>query len=558
MGQIQTFSGRVSLGVAGIGFSVLVGWGFGLPVLKNLHPNLVAMNPVTACFFILSGLAAWLLRAETVGQGARRTAWAFAGIVVLGALLIFGGQQSELFPRLDQLLFRGELEKEAIPNRMAPNTELGFLLAGLSLLLLDVETPRGRRPGQHLALATGLMAFLVLTGYLYSATALFRVRSYIPMAVSTAVAFALLSIGILGSRPDRGFVRVLTIEDAGAGIARRLLPAAIGVPFLLGWLCVEGEQRGLFGAEFADALMVVLTVVILGVAVWWNAMVIGRADTDRKQAEEEIRGLNEALKRHTAELEAANKELEAFSYSVSHDLRAPLRAIDGFGLALLEDSANRLDDQGKNYLDRIRAATKRMAHLIDDLLDLSRLAREEMRLDDVNLSAMATAVLAELRNREPERQVECIIPEGIVVRGDARLLRVVLVNLLGNSWKFTSKKPSARIEFGLTRQDGLPVYFVRDNGAGFDMKRVEKLFGAFQRLHGVTEFPGTGIGLATVRRIIHRHGGRVWADGAEGQGATFWFTLSTSRERPMEQRTARLGEDNLDAEALPSGRRIGS
>jgi PAS domain S-box-containing protein len=248
--------------------------------------------------------------------------------------------------------------------------------------------------------------------------------------------------------------------------------------------------------------------------------------TDRKQAEDTVRELNESQQRHAVQVEAANKELEAFSYSVSHDLRAPLRSIDGFSMALVEDYAGQLDVEGKGLLDRIRAATKRMAQLIDDLLNLARVTRTEMRYEVVDLSALANAVLADLQSGDPERHVECVVGDHVIGHGDSRLLRVVLENLLGNAWKFTTNKPQARIELGMSREDGAPVYFVRDDGPGFDMAYVDKLFGTFQRLHAATEFPGTGIGLASVRRIIQRHGGRTWAEGAVGKGATFSFTLS--------------------------------
>ena len=228
----------------------------------------------------------------------------------------------------------------------------------------------------------------------------------------------------------------------------------------------------------------------------------------------------------TTELQAANQELEAFSYSVSHDLRAPLRSIDGFSQAVLEDYADKLDDQGKDYLNRVRTATQRMGHLIDDMLTLSRVTRAEMLRGTVDLSALAADVLAELQKSEPERKVDWHIESGLVAQGDAQLLRVALVNLLGNAWKFTGKTASAKIEFGAMRNaDGMTEFFVRDNGAGYDMSYADKLFGAFQRLHLASDFPGTGIGLATVQRIVHRHGGRVWAEGAEGKGATFYFTL---------------------------------
>lgn len=238
--------------------------------------------------------------------------------------------------------------------------------------------------------------------------------------------------------------------------------------------------------------------------------------------------LEQSVNERTAELQVANRELEAFSYSVSHDLRAPLRAIDGFSQVLIEDYADQLDEQGKKYLGRVRLATQRMGYLIDDMLTLSRLTRAEMRRESVDLSAIAAEVLADLQRTDPERKVECRIESGLVAKGDAQLLRVALVNLLGNAWKFTGKTTNPRIEFGVNRSDtGAMEFFVRDNGAGFDMAYAEKLFGVFQRLHPASDFPGTGIGLVTVQRILHRHGGTVRGVGTPDQGATFYFTLTT-------------------------------
>jgi light-regulated signal transduction histidine kinase (bacteriophytochrome) len=249
----------------------------------------------------------------------------------------------------------------------------------------------------------------------------------------------------------------------------------------------------------------------------------------RGRAETELQRLNAELERRvterTAQLAASNKELEAFSYSVAHDLRSPLRAIDGFSLAVLEDYAGRLDSKGEDYLRRIRGASQRMGQLIDDLLTLSRFTRREMQTLLVDLSALARAIARDLQQQDPGRQVTFIIADGLTVRGDATLLQAALENLLGNAWKFTAKRRAATIEFGQTHQNGKTVYVVRDDGAGFDMAYADKLFGPFQRLHQQREFPGTGIGLATVQRIIRRHGGRVWAEGAVEQGATFYITL---------------------------------
>lgn len=251
--------------------------------------------------------------------------------------------------------------------------------------------------------------------------------------------------------------------------------------------------------------------------------------TLRKQAEEKILNLNleleQRVRERTLQLENTNKELEAFSYSVSHDLRAPLRGIDGWSQALMEDYQEKLDEQGREYIERVRSETQRMGHLIDDMLQLSRLTRVEMVKEPVNLSAIARSIIGRLERDNPRRQAEFIVETEIIAMGDPHLLEAALVNLLDNAFKFTSKREHARIEFGQTDRQGQRVFFIRDNGAGFDMAYAQKMFGAFQRMHKASEFPGTGVGLAIVQRIIHRHGGQVWAEAQVGHGAKFYFTL---------------------------------
>jgi light-regulated signal transduction histidine kinase (bacteriophytochrome) len=236
------------------------------------------------------------------------------------------------------------------------------------------------------------------------------------------------------------------------------------------------------------------------------------------------RQLEQRVRERTAELEIANAELEAFSYSVAHDLRAPLRAIDGFGHALLDDCGDALDEVGRRHIERIRDGARRMGRLIDDLLGLARVGRMELRRQEVDLTSLATSLFDRLRQEHPARSVLTIVEPGLVAHADPTLLEIVLTNLLGNAWKFTSKRASARIE--LARASGEAAVFVlRDDGAGFDPAHASKLFGVFERLHTTGEFEGTGIGLAIVERIVKRHGGRVWAEGNVGQGASFFFTL---------------------------------
>jgi PAS domain S-box-containing protein len=248
--------------------------------------------------------------------------------------------------------------------------------------------------------------------------------------------------------------------------------------------------------------------------------------SERKRIELALSTSRELLDRRSAELEIANKELEAFAYSVSHDLRAPLRTMDGFSLALLEDYGDTLNITAKDYLTRIRGASQHMAQLIDDMLKFSHITRVEMKRETVDISSLAMSIMKELQRSQPDRPVTLKIADNLIVEGDTNLLRVLLDNLLGNAWKYTARHPSAQIEVGSMAENGKTVYFVKDDGAGFDMAYVDKLFSPFSRLHTTDEFPGTGIGLATAQRIVIRHGGSIWVRGIVEKGATIYFTLN--------------------------------
>lgn len=313
-----------------------------------------------------------------------------------------------------------------------------------------------------------------------------------------------------------------TPEDRAAGKpARELAEAA-----QKGALRSEDLRARKDGAQFVAEVTLTAVRDPAGDLVGFAS--IARDISARRRNQAAIAALNAELEERVAELAAANGELEAFSYSVSHDLRGPLRAIDGFSKILQDQYRDALDAQGQHFLSRVRAGSQRMGQLIDDLLSLARINRAEMHKGDVDLAQLAREVVDELRQKDPARAVEVVVAAALPARGDARLLRAALDNLVGNAWKFTGKSADARIEVGCERRDGVPAYFVKDNGAGFDMAYVHKLFAPFQRLHAQSEFEGTGIGLATVHRIITRHGGRLWAESTLGRGATFWFTLGAT------------------------------
>lgn len=625
------------------GLLVLLGWAADWQMLRRLVPGTVSMNPLTALCFILAGLAlVWR-------NGARVVAPHRPGEVA--ALLVVAAGLGKLFAYAvgrpftpDQWLFGARLAEDlpGVVNQIAPNTALNFVLLGAGLLL-PVHRGRFLRSVRELALLAVLFsALLAVIGYAYRVHWLYGVDIFIPMALPTALLFALVAGGVLGERPEHGgLAALLASEGPGGLLLRRLLPAFGLVFFALGWLRLAGERRGFFDADMGTTLYTFFSMLLLGGLIWWSARSLQIADRRRRRTEadlerffelsldllgiasmeghwrrinpaftdllghdretflttpfldmvhpddraatmaeveklgrgeptlhftnryqhrdgswhwiawkcspfpaegllyasgrdvtrakaaaEETKRMNDELLKKTTQLEAANKELESFSYSVSHDLRAPLRGIAGFALALEDHAAEVLDDTARSHLRRVRSAADRMSDLIDDLLKLSRLTRAEMRLEMVDLSALAEAVLAVLREREPERRVSARVAPGLTARGDPALLRILLENLLGNAWKFTSRNASAEIGVGQeVAEDGSPAFFVCDNGVGFDMRYVHKLFSPFQRLHAQADFPGTGIGLAIVQRVAARHGGRVWAEARPSGGACFRFQL---------------------------------
>lgn len=524
---LKSISQAASATAIFVGCAVLLGWTFDIPALKSIVPVWVTMKANTATGFILSGLSVWLLVRGRANQRARQIARVCAVIVALiGALTlaeyVFGRDL-----RIDQLLFKEESGAVGTfsPGRMAPNTALNFLTVGLALLLLDVETRRGHRPAQLLALTSAFVGLLAFLGYAYGVTALYTIASYTRMAAHTALTFIILSLGILFARPERGVMAILTSENLGGVLARRLLPAAIGIPSLLGWLRLVGERAGLYDAPFGTSLFVLATMVLFAALIGVTSRSLHQTEIERKRADEQIQRLNDTLQRKTAQLEAANKELEAFSYSVSHDLRAPLRAMSGFSRILAEDHAPHLPEEAQRYLRLVRNNAEQMGRLIDDLLTFSRLSRQPLNRQAVAPADVARQALSELQAEQEGRQVEIIIDDVPMNQADPALLKQVFVNLLSNALKFTRRREVAAIHVGSRREGNKPVYFVRDNGVGFDMRYADQLFGVFQRLHRPEDYEGTGVGLAIVQRIVTRHGGRVWVEAEADKGAIFYFTI---------------------------------
>jgi signal transduction histidine kinase len=528
----EVILGRIPLIAAAwsfaVGWIVLMSWLFGWPGLRELHPMLGTMGPRAAICFIPAGLALGLLRREGITGWWRGLGHACAGGVVLMSLIVLAEVLFDWTLNLDQRIFRGALAT-IFPGTLPPATAWAFLCLGAALLLLDLKVTRFH-PSEIGAAIAALIVLLALVAYGYGFMSVVQSTFRRPLAIHTLLTLLALSVGILTARPQRGLMALLLSDRIDGVMVRRLLPAAIGLPVLVGWLVMEGQRLGWYPGTLNAAYYTILIVVLFTLLVLLTAATLTQIDTQRLQAEQEIRLLNAELEqrvaRRTAELEAANKELESFSYSVSHDLRAPLRHIQGYAVMLEKEIAPHLTDKARRFLSTIVSAGREMGQLIDDLLAFSRMGRSELRETIVEPAHLVESVRKDLELVTRDRHIRWIIAPLPPARGDPGLLKQVFANLLGNAVKYSRGRDPAEIEVGCAgEENGQLVYFVRDNGAGFDMRYADKLFGVFQRLHRADEFEGTGIGLATVRRIITRHGGRIWAEGRLDAGARFAFTL---------------------------------
>lgn len=419
-------------------------------------------------------------------------------------------------------------EADAAFIGMAPVTAIILLLLSIAVAL----PARARLPqvATAIGMVAGLVIIVVLLGYVFEVATFVSTSIQLVPVHAASVALFLLLIAALLLEPQRGWTGLALSKTPAGTLLRLLVPASLIVPLLIEAARRHAVDERWVSRELSSAVASGIQMLFLTSLAVGTAFLLRRRDEMRRDLEERFRAeLERLVERRTAELAEANRELEAFAYSVSHDLRAPLRSMEGFTRLLLEDSV-KLPPQTLDYLERIRRASQTMGQLIEDMLWLSRVTRQEMRVGRVDLSALARSVASELAAEEPERQVEVSIEDGLECEGDAALLKIVLQNLLANAWKFTSKKPRARIDVGAQNGNGSQTFFVRDDGAGFDPRHAAKLFSPFQRLHRADEFEGTGIGLATVQRIIRRHGGFVHVEGRPNEGATVRFTLGRGRE----------------------------
>jgi signal transduction histidine kinase len=515
--RLETVSASLAAAALVSGCAVLISWIWNLPGLSSIHPRLGGMGAHAALGFALGGASLLLLRAP-VTPARRIVASVCAALIVLLAVLSLGQW-------IDRTI--GGI----LPGRMPTATAEVFLAFGLALLAIDVSIGRWR-PAEFLAFFGAAIALFAIIAYTFGSLSLFGSLTGRPLAFHTLVLMTAFAFALLAARPRSGLMSLATSSSVAGLFVRRMQPAVVGIPLLAGWGVIALQRAGLFPPGLTLSYYAVTLMVVFATMTWQIAGSLHRIDTERRAAEDQVQRLNAELEQRvadrTAQLERVNSELEAFSYSISHDLRAPLRHIDGFAQMLVARCADKLDETGRRHLAVICEGAQSMGRMIDDLLSLARLDRQQVVAAETDLNQVVRDVIQTLRADIGARRIEWTCDPLPAVRCDPGLMKLVFTNLLSNAVKYTGKRDVARISISLQHRHEGAVFAVSDNGAGFDQRYHEKLFGVFHRLHRADEFEGTGIGLATVRRIVHKHGGRIWAEAAVDRGATFYFTLGTA------------------------------
>jgi signal transduction histidine kinase len=511
-------SRRTSIGLILVGGLVLLGWLLDIQFLKSAAPTFIAMNPLTAVLFIIAGSA--LLRA---GNRLRKRPDL---IVMICAVIILLGGTTKIVEccmgvdfNFDQLLFQRAVNSPGPygPNEITMNTALSFVCCGMALLLLDVQTRRGWRPAQAFIVVVGLMALLALIGYGYRVLPLYSFGSKIPMALNSAIGFELFAVAAMAVRPNRGVMMVITSATTGGAMARRLLPAAILIPLILGALLFSGEKHGFFGMESGISLFAFANIVIFTMVIWWNAKLLFWAEQERLKAMEE-------LKHTSIELERSNQELQQFAYVASHDLTEPLRMVVSYLELLTGRAREKLGDEEREFIGYAVDGARRMQTLIQDLLAYARVDTRGRPLEPTDCERVLQSVLSNLKVAIEESHTVIEHDQLPKVQGDVVQLTQVFQNLIGNAIKFHGKA-EPRIFIGAKRDNGNWVFQIKDNGIGIDPKNFPRIFILFQRLHTRQEYPGTGMGLAICKKIIERHGGKIWVESKPNEGTTFFFTI---------------------------------
>jgi signal transduction histidine kinase len=517
--------------VMAIGCAGVVGLLGDVRVLASIYPGWSNMKANTALGLIAAGAA---LIMTGVRHGENNPERQMSRLCAAAILVIGSATLAEYLwgidLGIDQLLVVDLHGAAGIiyPGRMAPLAAVNFITFGMSLLTMASDSSRWQMPASVLSLLSTVASMVVVLGYIFGASELYTVSGrFNAVAANTSIAFFVLGIGILFADLPNGPLRSLASPYLGGMMLRRVLPLFMVFMTAIVWIRLVAQAHGVFDSlEMGAASVAVVTMISVGGILIWHAGVLDQLDGARRRSDEQIRRLNATLNSRVIALEAANREFQGLSYSMSHVLRAPLRAIHGYAQIVLDELGEKLDAEGRRLLGVVQSSTEEMSELLDGILAFLRLGWQPMTIVPVDMHQSVSAAIEQLNSKTAGRNVRFDVGELPDAQADASLVQRIWLNLLDNAVKFTAGKDAARIEVGAQSDGDRTVYFVKDNGAGFDMQYVANLFGVFRRLHAATQFPGTGIGLAIVNRIVARHGGRVWAEARPDAGATFYFSLA--------------------------------
>jgi Bacteriophytochrome (light-regulated signal transduction histidine kinase) len=526
--NLKTVSEVLSFVLIIVGAIILIGWALDIPLLKSPGPDFPTIKSNVALCFILIGTSLWLQQTKRVNTRNRCIAQILAVLVLVIGLLTLMEHLFNLNFGLDQILF---IEPSGTINTFSPNRipfieTLNLVITSFALLILDKKVHK-HVPAQYLMILEGTLSLMVLLGYLYNAPEFYQIYYYNASSIYGGIIFMLIFFAVLSARPEKGFMKVLTSGEYGSIFGIRILLALVIISIFLGWLRVLGQNLGYYSAAFGTALYTISTLIILGILVWNSILSLNKTDRERKKA-------NEELKKNLKELERSNRELQSFAYITSHDLQEPLRTIASYSQLIERRYKGQLDPDADEFLEYMVGGAKRMKSMIQGLIDYSRIESKDSKFKEINTENTLVTALSNLQHPIEQYHAEVTHNPLPSVFADENQIVCVFQNLIGNALKFRKDDKTPKIHISAKRDDNEWIFSVKDNGIGIEDQYFDIIFEVFKRLHAIGEYPGAGIGLAIVKRIIEHHNGHIWIKSCPGTGSTFYFTIPIHKSNVLE------------------------